>query len=428
MSVRIQSTDGSRITLELTIELGDTMLSSEESILEGLNEAGQQLSEVALEAFDTDGSPIERSGQLWRTKGLQPKTYQTPYGEVSVERHVYQRSGGGKTFCPLEQDARIILTSTPHFCRQVGWKMAYGGARDVQQDLLNHGRDIQVSTIQRIAEALSAVLQAREEEWDYAPPAALNDEVATVSVGLDGTCMLMCERHWREAMAGTIALYNSQGKRLYTMYLGATPEYGKATFLERLSREINRMKVRYPNATFVGVADGAQTNWDYLADHVSVQILDFYHASGYLSAVATAAYPKAKDAAKRRFWLSEMCHQLKHSESAAKNLLGIMKTLQKDDSLTKALQKDLQATTTYFQNHHHQMEYVNYQQQHYPIGSGVTEAACKTLIKQRLCRAGMRWKDKGARVILSLRELALTPVRWQQFWEKIDGEGISATA
>ena len=424
MTAKIQSISGTRITLELTIELGDTMLASEESIQTGLNEAGCELTHAALKAFDTNGSPIEQNGEVWRTKGLQPKKYQTSYGEVSVDRHVYQRSGGGKTFCPLEQDARIILTATPHFCRQVGWKMAYGGARDVQRDLLNHGRDLQVSTIQRIAETLSSVVQAREEDWDYAPPDTLSDDVHTVSVGLDGTCMLMCERHWREAMTGTIALYNQEGKRLYTMYLGATPEAGKTTFLGRLTREIDRMKARYPQATFVGVADGAQTNWDYLENHVSVQILDFYHASGYLAAAATAAYPKKKDQKKRHFWLKEMCHQLKHSAGAAPQLLRMMKTLQQDDSLSKDQHKDLRKSVTYFQNHAQQMDYSHYQQKQYPIGSGVTEAACKILIKQRFCRAGMRWKDKGAKVILSLRELALTPIRWQQFWANIDTQGV----
>ena len=428
MTARIKSIDGNRVTLELTIELGETMLSSEEAIQSGLNDSGQELTTVALKAFDTKGSPIEHDGQLWRTKGLQPKKYQTSYGEVSIDRHVYQRSGGGKTFCPMEEAARIILTATPHFCRQIGWKMAYGGARDVQRDLLNHGRDLQVSTIQRISETLSSVVQAREEDWDYAPPETLPDAVHTVSVGLDGTCMLMCERHWREAMTGTIALYNQAGKRLYTMYLGATPESGKTTFLARLTREIERMKGRYPQAAFVGVADGAQTNWDYLKNHVSVQILDFYHASGYLSAAATAAYPKKKDQQKRYFWLKEMCHQLKHSAGAAQQLLKVMKTLQQDDSLSKDQHKDLQKSVTYFENHKQQMDYSHYQQQQYPIGSGVTEAACKILIKQRFCRAGMRWKDKGAKVILSLRELALTPIRWQQFWSNIDTQGVTANA
>ena len=225
-------------------------------------------------------------------------------------------------------------------------------------------------------------------------------------------------------MTGTVALYNREGKRLYTMYLGATPEAGKATFLARLTREIERMKTRYPQATFVGVADGAQTNWDYLGNHVSVQILDFYHASGYLAAVATASYPQ--DNAKRHFWLKEMCHQLKHSPNAAEQLLKVMKTLQQDDSLSEDHQKDLQKSVTYFQNHHQQMAYDQYQQQQYPIGSGVTEAACKTLIKQRFCRAGMRWKDKGAKAILSLRELVLTPIRWDQFWSNIDEQGVVA--
>ncbi|MEZ5536438.1 MAG: ISKra4 family transposase [Thiolinea sp.] len=423
MTVRIQSVSGSRVTLELTIDLKDSMLGSEEAILAGTNEVGCALTGLALKAFDTDGRTIEQGGQRWHTKGQQPKTYQTPYGDVSIKRHVYQRSGGGKTFCPLEHDARIILTSTPQFCRQVSWKMAYGGARDVQQDLLNHGRPFQVYAIQRLAEAVSAVVQAKEEEWDYAPPAELDDQVHTVSVGLDGTCMLMCERHWREAMTGTVALYNREGERLYTMYLGATPEYGKATFPARLTREVERMKARYPEATFVGVADGTQSNWDYLADHVSVQVLDFYHASGYLGAAATATYPA--DAGKRRLWLKEMCHQLKHTTGAAGHLLRIMQTLQQDETLNEKQQEDLQKSITYYQNHQHQMNYPGYQQQQLPIGSGVTEAACKTLIKQRLCRSGMRWKDKGARVILSLRELALTPVRWQQFWDKLSDQGLS---
>ena len=64
------------------------------------------------------------------TKGELPKAYQTPYGEVVVHRHVYQRAGGGKTYCPLEREARIIITSTPFSAKQVSSKFAYGSARD----------------------------------------------------------------------------------------------------------------------------------------------------------------------------------------------------------------------------------------------------------------------------------------------------------
>jgi hypothetical protein len=58
-----------------------------------------------------------------------------------------------------------------------------------------------------------------------------------------------------------------------------------------------------------------------------------------------------------------------------------------------------------------------------PIGSGVTEAACKSLVKQRLCASGMRWKTTGAKVVLSLRALTHTVGRWTRFWQKIDQFG-----
>ena len=63
-----------------------------------------------------------------------------------------------------------------------------------------------------------------------------------------------------------------------------------------------------------------------------------------------------------------------------------------------------------------------------PIGPGVTEAACKTLIKQRLCNSGMRWKEKGAAAVISLRSMTQTDCRWDQFWGKIDQYGYPIAA
>lgn len=90
------------------------------------------------------------------------------------------------------------------------------------------------------------------------------------------------------------------------------------------------------------------------------------------------------------------------------------------------IQENLRAAVTYFHNHLYQMNYALYREQHYPIGSGVTEAACKTVIKQRLCCSGMQWKEAGAAVILSLRTLVLTPTRWTQFWNKLNQYGFPA--
>ena len=74
------------------------------------------------------------------------------------------------------------------------------------------------------------------------------------------------------------------------------------------------------------------------------------------------------------------------------------------------------------------MKYSAHVQDNLPIGSGVTEAACKTLVKQRLCGSGMRWKDTGIQVVLSLRALVQTPSRWSQFWEKVEQYGVGSHA
>src|SRR4028118_1931193 len=193
MGVQLLSIEGSQVKMEVTIELSRSMLTSEESIQQSLNEVGCIATEAALKYLDTDGSAIEVAREVMRTKGEQPKAYQTPYGEVVVDRHVYQRSGGGKTYCPLEREGRIIITSTPLFAKQESSKLAYGSARDVQRDLgENHCRSVAVSYIQRISEAVASIIEAKEESWNYVPP-KMDVEIHSVAIDLDGTCMLLCD-------------------------------------------------------------------------------------------------------------------------------------------------------------------------------------------------------------------------------------------
>jgi hypothetical protein len=58
----------------------------------------------------------------------------------------------------------------------------------------------------------------------------------------------------------------------------------------------------------------------------------------------------------------------------------------------------------------------------------VTEAACKVIVKQRLCNSGMKWKEPGAAAVLSLRCLSHTPERRGQFRAKIDRWGFPVAA
>jgi hypothetical protein len=409
------------VTLQIQVPLSGSMLETEAAIQQALNEAGVLATHAALQHFDTDGSPLQRGDTLWYSKGPQPCTYQTPYGETVVARHVYQTAAGGATFCPLERDARIVLTSTPRFAQQVSNKYAEMAGQRVVADLArNHGRAVSLAFVQDVADVVASVVQAKEESWHYATP-QLDAAVRTVSIGVDGTCILQVEEGGRQVMVGTVSLYDGHGERLHTIYLAAPPEYGKEQFFRRLDREIAHVKEFYPRARYTAVADGAADHWPYLEQHTSSQCVDFPHAVSYVQRAAQAACPRRL--AGRAEWVEQWCHRLKHEVRAVERLLAELRQLH-SAGVGEAHREDLEAALTYFSNHQHQMPYAEREAAHLPIGSGVTEAACKTLVKMRMCRSGAKWKTTGAAVVLSLRTLSYSADRWEQFWAKVDRYGF----
>ena len=421
MGTKLISNIDNTITLQVTINLNSSMLDSEENIQKALNETGCIATREALKFFDTDGSPIKLGDIKMTSKGKVSKKYQSPWGEFKISRHVYQSSQGGATFCPLDRNARIVTTSTPKFAKMVAHKFANNSSPKVKEDLAeNHNRHVARSYLQNLAEAVGLAVQSKEMDWHYSPKVS-ESAITTVSIGVDGTCMLLCKDGYREAMTGSISLYDGNGDRQHTIYIGATPEYGKATFFERMRQEIEWVKFCYPSAKYVGVADGANSNWRFLKEHTTRQILDFYHVTSYLKGVSKAVEPRSKK--RREEWLDQQCHALKHVRGSAKSILAELKELP-TNKLSTVVMKQLKNTITYFENHVHQMNYVQYLVDKLPIGSGVTEAACKTLIKERLCNSGMKWVEKGASIVLSLRALVLTSDRWGQFWSKINQYGF----
>jgi hypothetical protein len=395
---------GNEVTVEVSVRLDGSLLEMEEAIQAATNAVGCCVSEEALKRFDTDGSPIRLGEVKLTARGRDPKEYQTPYGPVHVERYVYQTSRGGRIYCPLEHQARIIRGATPRFASQLSHKYAQLNVRAVQTDLAqNHGRKVATSYIQNVADWVGSIATAKEETWEYALP-ALDAPVATVVVSLDGAMIPMADSvGYREAMAGTLSFYDHEGERRHTLYLAAAPEYGKQTFYERMEREIARAKQQFPEALYLGIADGAAANWSFLEQHTQRQLIDFFHATEYVGKIAQALYPQRNAEAKRALWQQQHCHQLKHDANVLDTLIGEAARLSRRGSLSQKVRDGAYSAWTYFNNHRHQMDYPGFLAEDLPIGSGVTEAACKTLVKQRLCASGMRWKNKGAGIVLSLR-------------------------
>ena len=86
-------------------------------------------------------------------------------------------------------------------------------------------------------------------------------------------------------------------------------------------------------------------------------------------------------------------------------------------NVSKRRREELRKERKYFTNQRERMDYARYQKLGLPIGSGVVEAACKTLAAQRLKLSGMSWGD-GKQGILTIRSLQQSD-RWDRGWSML---------
>ena len=134
---------GNEVTLQVTLKLSGSLLEMEDVILDGCNELGCVATAEALQHFDTDGSSIKYGDVKMTARSKDNNTYQTPYGSIELTRYVYQSPKGGRIYCPLEHNARIIRNATPKFAQQISHKYAVMNAPSVCLDLqANHHRKI----------------------------------------------------------------------------------------------------------------------------------------------------------------------------------------------------------------------------------------------------------------------------------------------
>jgi hypothetical protein len=342
-----------------------------------------------------------------------------------LSRHVYQSSRGGKLYMPMDCDGRLLSSATPRFAKMLGSKYAEMSALGVKRDLAeNHGRHISSHYVQTVFDSLGDELRHRELLWEYALPDIAEDEVVCVALGRDGTTTPILKEGYKEAMSGTITLYGKDHKRLTTIYLGCAPEKNKVGFNSLFEREVELIKQKYPKTKYIGLADGAHENWRVLESITDAHILDFFHAAEYIKDFAEAYI---KDEAKRRVFYEKYRTIVRDELNGAATFLAVMKQ-NKEEIKCEDRRKKAQQAITYFGNNVHRMAYKTYTDLGYPIGSGVTEAACKTLIKKRFSQSGMMWKKQSVDDGLLARGLIMTDGRWKQFWNRIDAEGYYSEA
>lgn len=141
-------------------------------------------------------------------------------------------------------------------------------------------------------------------------------------------------------------------------------------------------------------------------------ILDFYHVSEHMANLARTLHPHDEEAFEKE--TAAWCHQLKHEGGAA--LLARLEQLDLS-GCSAAVREVYRQETQYLRNNVHRTDYPTYLANGWQIGSGPVEAACKTVVGQRLKCSGMRWGSDGADALCHLRALYLSEHdQWDTFW------------
>ena len=104
-------------------------------------------------------------------------------------------------------------------------------------------------------------------------------------------------------------------------------------------------------------------------------------------------------------------HVLRHDPKGVAKVIRALAYLRGRHPRSKKIPAELR----YFRRNRDRMDYARTAARSLPIGSGVTEAACKTLVTQRMKRSGMRWRHEGGQAFLTLRGWAQSQ-RFDHAW------------
>jgi hypothetical protein len=367
----------------------------------------------------------------------------TVFGKIPLVRFSYEplgeaRDDNQKSFSPLELSLGIVAgNASPALAERVG-RAASGHTQRELLDLLEREHRVcwSAKVLRRVTAAVSRGVaehlhQAQKEQllaWLRAADGSKGRRKITLAVGRDGIMLpIRNEKTYKEGAVATVTVYDRRGRRLGTMYLGQMPEAYQTTLSEELTRLVAELLEewdgRWPRLVYV--TDAGYHPTEYFDNALSqmehprhpgrlmewTRIVDFYHATEYLAKLAAVLFddPRAAHGWQRRMrrWLKREPNAVfRILHSAAKHHSELRLTGKEEEAYRKAYQ--------YLNNHKAYMDYQEYRRLGLPIGSGITEAGCKTVFTQRFKESGMSWGIEGGGVILTLRLATLS-----QVWETV---------
>lgn len=352
------------------------------------------------------------NGQKHYRKYFANGRYLTLPGEVSASRGIYQSNAEKRSICPLELKLRFIndyvsFAAAEYICHGMAIMTLGEFVRHCEKWM--HMKPSE-GTVKRVLEYVGRFLESDDFPAGIRSKEPASEEAVTLAMSIDSTSVNIRRQGWRHATSATTSTYNAEGKRLETIYVGRMPETGKRQAKLLLENEVKAKLSRQNFRHVVCIADGAHDFWRFFQTRFpdATHVVDFYHVCEHLSKLSNLLF---EDPIRAKAWFEKYRSVLGDDPNGAARLIRAARY--RRDLLKKKEAADTEIK--YLRRNRKRMNHCQLPRDKLPIGSGVVEAACKSLIGARMKKSGMRWTIEGGQTIPTLRSIILSD-RWEKFW------------
>lgn len=430
----------------------DAAFQFEEELHEVGRELLRQISEWTynqLEDDDPQASPkiIRYEGGEYRRENQKTPNDEvsTRFGKITLWRFPYRyrhRQSEAGIF-PVELLLGLAEGATPALADAAAAYMADTGAsqnRVLERLKRQHGISWGVQRLRKVTLAKAQAMEpfrhqyqvSRLLEWLRKAHDSGGKCKPVLAVGRDG--ISVCRQphgFWEVASVATLTVYDRSGKRLGTVYLAQMPQLGQGELTAQLKSLIVDVLAGWdsPLPRLCYVTDAGENETQFYRKVLLnlrdprrrrrrlkwYRIIDYYHAAERITAMSECLF--RKDSVEGKSWARKMRKLLLKPGGASRVLHSAAALAKRNDrrkKMSKERRKKYDRAYNYLRRRTRFMDYHGYRQLHLPIGSGVTEAACKTVFTQRFKLSGMRWKNEVGQAVLTLRVLLLSGV-----WEEV---------
>jgi hypothetical protein len=371
----------------------------------------------------------------YRRNRKTPTTIACLFGNIKLRRFIYQAVEVGEAgIFPLQIALGITAAqATPALADVVGRLVADLPQQQVLAVLRErYGVSWGVGTLRNVTAGLAEALAPLrpESQVNYLvellqkAEKSVGKHAISLVVGRDGV-MIPMRPNWEEAATATVSVYDRAGKRVGTVYLGRMPEAGQGTLTKQLNSLIQGVLKtwdgRVPRLHYV--TDAGYHPQHYFREELLKMkhprtgktlkwswSVDYYHAAERVSTLGEALFgagPKGKA------WAEKQRKILKTKTNGAFRVIQAARALRRARGL-KGKRREFNEALAYLHKYRDHMQYAIYKRRGLPMGSGVTEAACKTIFSQRMKLSGMRWKKAQGQHVVDLRAILKSNI-----WERV---------